>query len=152
MPFFTEFIPATQLHVCINASVLQQDKHGIAIEEGSASKIEASVARKQRGSFSVQLKSLLVHDKHGYGSAVLGIEPNLLNFVLVGIHIRLHPLEFTDLAIQRDAVGGWRHGIRMKRKKAFLAVPVAPQLIDNAAERGHGNISDVLAFQIVDCE
>src|SRR5215467_13545664 len=125
MPFFTELISAAQLHVCINASVLQQNKHGIAIEEGSASKIEASVARKQRGSFSILLKSLLVDDKHRYGSAVFGIEPNLFDFVLVGIHVRFDPLEFTDLAIQCDAVGSWRHGIRMKCKKTFLAVPVA---------------------------
>src|SRR5262249_61552525 len=50
VPFFTELVTTAQLHVRINASALQQDKHGIAIKEWSAAEIEASVTRKQRGS------------------------------------------------------------------------------------------------------
>ena len=70
VPLFAKFVATAKLDVSIDAALLQQYQHGIAVEEWSASQVEAAIAGEHCRIFSIQCQSFFVNNEQWDPSAV----------------------------------------------------------------------------------
>src|SRR5882724_6241367 len=151
MPVFSKLIAAAQLDVNVYATMLQQQQHGVAVEERRASQIEPAVAREQRGVLAVLDQTFLAHHKHGQARAVFGVEPELLYLILVRVNSGFHTRPHHRGSLKADFIDCWRDCIGNKTKEACTAVPASAK-IKNTAQCGHGNIGHGLAVELKNLE
>ena len=84
MPVFSELRTATQVGNGEHAAVLEP-KVAVADKARGQADVEAAVAGEQCGVVSIEFKSFFVKDEHRDFGAVFRREPELLDFVGIGI-------------------------------------------------------------------
>ena len=94
-----------------------------------------------------------MEDEHRYASAVLRIEPELLDFIFLGINPgRFHFVPEASAAILKvNLKNRIRNGEGMECKECILAVPLATHA-KHGADRGQANIPERFAIGLEHAE
>src|SRR2546423_9262439 len=90
-------------------------------------------------------------DKHRDTRSVFGIEPKLIDLVLIWIDVRLYAVPLGCFPIEAYLINRSRNGVGDEAKETLIAVPVAAQARDRAQGR-RLHICDAPAVEVVNRE
>src|SRR5215470_15070551 len=124
-----------------NAAMLQP-QIAITHKTRSQADVKTAIAGQECRICSVEFQALLVKDEHRHASAILGVKPELLDFILVGIHpsgFYFAPQGGAPIG-KANLIDRIRDGERVKCKERFFAVPLAAKAV-HAPDCGQTNIA-----------
>lgn len=132
MPVFSKFAAAAEVGVGEDSAALgPQDGGGLI--EGRFADVKATVAGEKNGIRTIEFQALLVKQKHGDASFVLGGIPDLFDFESGGIELDYIPgPDFGRRPLDVVTEDGGDVVIRFEGEKELRAIPSAGSGADGA--------------------